>query len=75
MKITIESTVKTTNLTGVPARVWEGETESGIPVTCFVTRIVPRTYDGSKVSEFEKELTECVSPSEYARQLPMRLVL
>jgi hypothetical protein len=39
MKVTIESTSKIVELNGVPARVWEGTTDSGIKVHCFVTRI------------------------------------
>lgn len=39
MKITIESTDKIVYLNGIPARIWEGETASGICVHCFITRI------------------------------------
>jgi len=45
MKITIESTSKIVELVaGAPrnriqARVWQGETDSGVPVQVFVTRI------------------------------------
>jgi len=26
----------------VPARIWEGQTDSGIPVHCYITRIARR---------------------------------
>lgn len=39
MKITLESTSKIVELNGVPARVWEGKSESGIPCHAFITRI------------------------------------
>lgn len=39
MKITIESTTKVVEVNGVPARIWEGATDIGIPVYCYVTRI------------------------------------
>ena len=39
MKITIESTSKIVSLNGIPARIWEGETENGIKVHCFISRI------------------------------------
>jgi hypothetical protein len=45
MKITIESTSKIVTLVvngaDVPARVWRGATDDGIPVQCFITRISP----------------------------------
>ena len=45
MKIRIESTSKIVTLVvggkDVPARVWQGETDGGIPVQCFITRIAP----------------------------------
>jgi hypothetical protein len=61
MKITIESTTKIVELNGVPARVWEGHTESGIPVHCFVTRIA--VNKNSDATQFMKELKECKLPS------------
>ena len=43
MKVTLESTSKITTLVvngeDVPARIWEGKTESGIPCHAFITRI------------------------------------
>ena len=39
VKLQIESTSKVVEFNGVPARIWEGHTESGIPVHCFITRI------------------------------------
>jgi hypothetical protein len=60
MKIIIESTTKIVEINGVPARVWEGKTDSGIEVHCFITRIaVDKKADAS---QFEKELSECRPP-------------
>lgn len=85
MKITLEHTDRIVTLEGpsggtVPARVWQGHTESGIPVHCFVTRIaVAKTEDAS---QFERELT--AQPTARARVdieaafpagIPLRLVL
>ena len=39
MKITIESTTKLVAVNGVPARIWEGHTEGGVPLHCYVTRL------------------------------------
>lgn len=73
MKITIESTTKRVHLNGVPARIWEGRTESGIPVHCYVTRIaVQKDLD---TTEFEKELQEHSAPSPEVQGIPLRMVL
>jgi hypothetical protein len=42
MKLILENTRKTVELNGVPARVWEGVTESGIKVHVYVTRAVEK---------------------------------
>jgi hypothetical protein len=60
MKITIESTTKIVEVNGVPARVWEGKTDTGIELHCFVTRIAVNKTDDA--SQFEKELLECRPP-------------
>jgi hypothetical protein len=88
MKITIESTEKIVSLDirednhgiSMPARVWEGITDSGIPVHCFVTRIAP-TIDpddpanAGKFTEFERELKEQRKPSVEIAAIPLRLIL
>lgn len=73
MKITIESTSKTVTLSGVPARVWEGHTESGIAVHCFITRVGVR--DDQDVSQFEQELAETRAPSAEVEAIPLRMIL
>lgn len=63
MKVTLESTDKIVTLVvpggngvTVPARVWEGATESGIKCHAFITRIaVHKDLDSS---QFDRELTE-----------------
>ena len=73
MKITIENTTKVVELNGIPARVWEGATESGVKVVVFVSRIsVP---EGEDTAEFEKELKETKAPSVEAVGLPLRMIL
>lgn len=73
MKIHIESTSKVVDIDGVPARIWEGHTESGIPIHCYITRVaVDRNADAS---EFERELTETRAPSPAVQVIPTRLVL
>ena len=73
MRITIESTSKMVELNGVPARIWEGRTESGIPVHCFVTRIMALKTEN--LEQFERELTEQKPPSADVQVYPLRMVL
>lgn len=73
MKVTIESTSKIVSVDGVPARLWEGSTDSGIPVHCYVTRIaVEKTED---MTQFLRELEEQRAPSPDVEAIPARLVL
>ncbi len=74
MQITIKSTSKLVELNGVPARIWEGETESGIPVHCYVTRIAAPAA-GADLAQFERELTEHQAPSAAIQAIPLRMVL
>lgn len=80
MKIAIESTTKIVTLqingANVPARVWEGATETGTPVHCFITRIAP-TIDRNdpRQEEFVAQLQECAAPSTTIDAIPLRLIL
>jgi hypothetical protein len=77
VKITIESTTKTVTLStpggDIPARIWEGHTESGIPIHCYITRIAVREDFDS--SQFERELQEQRRPSVEVEAIPLRLIL
>jgi hypothetical protein len=84
MKITIESTSKLVELQLRPgvvalARIWEGTTEHGTPVHCFITRVCPTipTPDLPKavVEEFEASLRETRAPSALVEAIPMRMIL
>lgn len=73
MKLTLTSTTKIVQLNGVPARVWEGTSEAGVPVMAFITRLaVERDED---TSQFEAELLACATPSNEAALWPSRMVL
>jgi hypothetical protein len=74
MKITVESTDKIVELNGVPARIWEGETASGIKVHCYVTRIAVKRKE-PRIAEFESELRETRTPSAELHAIPLRLIL
>jgi hypothetical protein len=62
MKITLENTDKIieaeVDCALVNARVWEGTTESGIPVVAFIVRISPQTHDPEANALFARELIE-----------------
>jgi hypothetical protein len=77
MKITFESTSKVITLktpTGeVPARIWEGVTESGVKCHAYVTRIAVHNDEDS--SQFEKELQEHKAPSVEIQAIPLHLIL
>ena len=74
MKATIESTTKITQLNGVPARIWEGQTESGIKIHCYITRVAV-DKDEPRTEEFEKELQEQKVPSAEIEAIPLRMIL
>lgn len=85
MKITIESTDKIVELVGndggalCPARLWEGETDDGVPVFCFVTRIAPAIPEaelpGEIARRFGRALMETRAPSAVVAAFPARLIL
>ena len=78
MKVQLESTTKVVELVingaRVPARIWEGETESGIPVHAYILRIAA-PKEGADLSQFEAELMEQKTPTVPIQDLPARLIL
>lgn len=73
MKMTIHNTSKIVQVNGVPARVWEGHTEAGIPVIAFVTRIAAeRERD---LAEFDRDLSEVSPPSPDVAAWPARMLI
>lgn len=85
MKITIESTSKIVMLKHgggpeVPARVWQGQTENGIPVQVFVTRIAPEIPKSDPridelTAEFERDLKRQADPRPSVEAIPLRMVI
>jgi hypothetical protein len=77
MTITITSTTSLAELkingALVPARIWEGKTDSGIPVHCYITRIA--VHNSQDQSQFERELEEQKQPSFEVAAIPLRLIL
>lgn len=67
MKITIESTSEVvliqTQTGTLPARVWEGASDSGAKVICFVARIgIAKDTPPEAMALFEHELAEADVP-------------
>lgn len=82
MKITIESTTKIVELRMsengplVPARIWAGHTESGVPVHCYVTRIaVDKNRPAADFEQFERDLQEHAEPTAEIRAIPLRMII
>jgi hypothetical protein len=78
MKIEIESTTRLVELelpggARVPARIWEGETESGIKVHAYITRIA--VGEDQDCTQFDAELRDCRAPSAAVAAIPLRLIL
>jgi len=73
MKIILEQTSKIVHLDGVPARIWEGTTESGIPIHAYITRIA--VDNDQNTAAFEAELLETKAPSPELQSIPLRLIL
>lgn len=76
MKVTLESTTKIVELNGVPARVWQGQTESGVEVHAFITRIAVRDdTPPEELKRFEDELHEQAAPRPEVQAIDARLLL
>lgn len=73
MTITLQNTTKVVMLDGIPARIWEGRTASGIEVHAFIVRVAaPAEAD---TSQFEAELESTAPPSEAVAAYPKALSL
>lgn len=73
MTITVTSTSKIVNLSGIDCRIWEGVTSGGVKVHCFIPRVA--AGEGEDLSQFEAELKEQAPPSAAVQFYPMRLIL
>jgi hypothetical protein len=82
MKITIENTSKIVTLSvgaahhEIPARIWQGTTDTGIPVQVYVTRIAPEIPpEDARNEEFARELQETAAPRPSVDAIPLRMIL
>ena len=74
MEIILKNTSKIVEVNGVPARIWEGETKSGIKLHAYITRVAINK-DEIRIEEFHAELKEQNPPSAEIQAIPMRLIL
>lgn len=80
MKITIENTDKLVTLVvnghDVTARVWQGQTEDGTPVQCFIVRIAPEIpKDDPRNDVFARQLREMARPRATVEAIPLRMII
>ena len=76
MTVTLEPTTKIVELNGVPARIWQGETSTGIKCHAYITRIAIDVNEPEENQEqFQKELLEQRPPSAALNAIPARMIL
>lgn len=78
MRVTLQSTTRIIELEVAGggtcmARIWEGETSSGIRVHAYITRIA--VGEGENTEQFDIELLQCKQPSAAVAAIPLRLIL
>jgi len=84
VKIIIENTAKIVTLQvdgrEVPGRVWHGQTESGIPVQCFIVMIAPEIPQTDPridelTAEFDRDLQRWAGPRASVDAIPLRMII
>lgn len=79
MRLILDSTAAIHDVNGVPARMWEGTTESGVRVYALITRVAVRAdAPTEELVRFERELRETPAPRPSAEALlvfPLRMLL
>jgi hypothetical protein len=73
MKVTLESTTEMGAIgvggVEVPARIWIGQSEGGVPVMAFITRIgVPDGFDATELLELSEPPTTVVEAKAPCRR-------
>lgn len=74
MRIELQNTSKLVEINGVPCRIWEGRTDTGIEIHAFITRLAVHKDDDC--TQFERELKECSAPiNPDINSYPLRMIL
>lgn len=75
MKLTLTPTATVDTVDGkIPARIWEGTTDAGVPVKAWIALIQPQTDDEALLVAFDEELKEVPAIRELT-SLNIRLVI
>ena len=56
MKIELEPTSMIESVNGQRTRVWQGTTDTGVPVKAWIATVQPQTNDEAAHAEFAREL-------------------
>jgi len=73
MIVHLHNTTKIVDINDVPARVWEGHTDGGVPVIAFITRLA--ADHGADLAEFTAELQEMSPPNFAVQSWPARMFI
>jgi hypothetical protein len=73
MQVTLTNTTQIVTLNGVPARIWEGTTSTGIRVHAFITGIAVHNDDNQE--QFERELLHVTPPTAEVPVYPAHMVI
>lgn len=74
MEIQLHNTSRIVEVDGVPCRVWEGHTSTGIEVAACICRVAAGA--NQDLSQFEAELKEQRTPTAIGMDsFPLRMVL
>ena len=75
MKLTLTPTATIDTVGGkIQARIWEGTTDTGVPVKAWIAVIQPQTDDATMLAEFGRALKE-VPASRELTSFDIRLVI
>ncbi len=77
MNLYLSNTSKIVHVNGVPARIWQGQTTSGITVVAYITWLqVSEDESPDRLAEFERELQETPAPhGAEVEAIPLRMIL
>ena len=65
MQVTLKPTATVDTVGGtIPARIWEGTTNSGVPVKAWIAVLQPQTDDEALLAAFAAELKEVPAKRE-----------
>lgn len=84
VKVTLESTTKIVDIQtvdgSVKARVWQGQTDSGVPVQAFIPLISPEVrrsdpHHDELTAEFDRDLKRHAEPRPTVELIPLRFII